>query len=168
MPWHHRTSCWNAWDMRAGQYGARSSLMSEGDRSWRPLKVKRTVLNVMHLAMGSQCNCINRGVMWSNFEDVTNRTVAFWTDWSFCRYVMHMAMGSQCNCINRGVMWSNFEDVTNRTAAFWTDWSFCRYLGMPYSRELQKSNFNETKAWTRNSVVLWDKYFLMRAMFRSW
>ena len=74
-------------------------------------------------------------------------------------------MGNQCNCINRGVKWPNFEDVTERAAEFWRDCSFrSRYAGMPYGRESQKSNFDETKARTNNSMVLGGQYFLVRAI----
>lgn len=80
------------------------------------------------------------------------------------------AIRSQCRSFNSGVTWSYFlEHVTKRAAVFCTDCNFCsRLLGTPYSRELQKSNFEVTKAWTKISVVFTDRYLRIMAMLRKW
>ena len=101
----------------------------DGVRLWRDLKVKRSILNFIRSAIGSQCRSFNSSVTWSYF----------------------------------------LEHVTKRAAAFCTDCNFCsKLLPTPYSRELQKSNFEVTKAWTKISVVFTDKYLQILAMLRKW
>ena len=50
----------------------------DGVRLWRDLKVKRSILNFIRSAIGSQCRSFNSSVTWSYFlEHVTIQTAIF-------------------------------------------------------------------------------------------
>ena len=76
--------------------------------------------------------------------------------------------GSQCSSLSKGVTCSCLRlHKISRAAQFWANcnlWTKC--FGRPYNRELQLSNLHVTKACTNALVLLTDKNFLIREIFR--
>ena len=67
-----------------------------------------------------------------------------------------------------GAIWQNFRKaVTTRAAAFYTCWiSLITCIGSPYISELQETNFDVTRAWTRSRAASKVRYLRVRLILR--